>query len=103
MCVSEEDTEIKRPFIGFNFVQLLNQCESIKRSKGYLMPCVRKSELNCPPFLSALQMEDDSIYNMSQNRGYSVPPPLPTTCNAEPSELYRVSVSFEASSASLPA
>lgn len=90
MCVSEEDTEIKRPFIGFNFVQLLNQCESIKRSKGYLMPCV-------------LQMEDDSIYNMSQNRGYSVPPPLPTTCNAEPSELYRVSVSFEASSASLPA
>ncbi|KAM8766604.1 dynein axonemal heavy chain 3-like, partial [Acanthopagrus schlegelii] len=36
------------------------------------------------------KMEDDSIYNMSQNRGYSVPPPLPITCNAEPSELYRI-------------
>ncbi|XP_075305326.1 dynein axonemal heavy chain 3 [Odontesthes bonariensis] len=35
------------------------------------------------------QMEDDSIYNMSQSRGFSFPPPLPLTCNAEPSELYR--------------
>ncbi|XP_034748215.1 dynein heavy chain 3, axonemal isoform X1 [Etheostoma cragini] len=35
------------------------------------------------------QMEDDSIYNMSQSRGYSVPPPLPIACNAEPSELYQ--------------
>ncbi|XP_056255668.1 dynein axonemal heavy chain 3 [Seriola aureovittata] len=36
------------------------------------------------------QMEDDSIYNMSQSRGYPVPPPLPMTCNAEPSELYQM-------------
>ncbi|KAK5855256.1 hypothetical protein PBY51_005374 [Eleginops maclovinus] len=36
------------------------------------------------------QMEDDSIYNMSQSRGYSVPPPLPMACNAEPSELYQL-------------
>uniref|UniRef100_A0A8C4DXT9 Dynein axonemal heavy chain 3 n=1 Tax=Dicentrarchus labrax TaxID=13489 RepID=A0A8C4DXT9_DICLA len=36
------------------------------------------------------QMEDDSICNMSQSRGYSVPPPLPMTCNAEPSELYQI-------------
>ncbi|KAI3358460.1 hypothetical protein L3Q82_014895 [Scortum barcoo] len=35
-------------------------------------------------------MEDDSIFNMSQNRGYSVPPPLPMACNAEPSELYQI-------------
>ncbi|XP_044191900.1 dynein axonemal heavy chain 3 isoform X1 [Thunnus albacares] len=41
-------------------------------------------------FLSELQMEDDSIYNMSQSRGYPVPPPLPKTCNAEPSELYQI-------------
>ena len=65
------------------------------------MSGVRVSELKCPPFLSELQMEDDSIYNMSQNRGYSVPPPLPITCNAEPSELYRVSVSLEASFAQI--
>nr|XP_046272658.1 dynein axonemal heavy chain 3 isoform X3 [Scatophagus argus] len=36
------------------------------------------------------QMEDDSIYNMSQSREYSVPPPLPLTCTAEPSELYQI-------------
>ncbi|XP_032391909.1 dynein heavy chain 3, axonemal isoform X2 [Etheostoma spectabile] len=35
------------------------------------------------------QMEDDSIFNMTQSRGYSVPPPLPIACNAEPSELYQ--------------
>ncbi|KAM7373014.1 hypothetical protein PAMP_007900 [Pampus punctatissimus] len=35
------------------------------------------------------QMEDDSIYNMSESRGYPVPPPLPKTCNTEPSELYQ--------------
>lgn len=39
-------------------------------------------------------MEDDSLYNMSQSRGYSVPPPLPMTCNAEPSELYQVRISL---------
>ncbi|KAE8282147.1 Dynein heavy chain 3, axonemal Axonemal beta dynein heavy chain 3 [Larimichthys crocea] len=36
------------------------------------------------------EMEDDSIYNMSQSRGYSVPPPLPKTCDAQPSELYQI-------------
>ncbi|GAA6232467.1 dynein heavy chain 3, axonemal [Lates japonicus] len=36
------------------------------------------------------QMEDDSIYNMSQNRGHPFPPPLPITCNAQPSELYQI-------------
>ncbi|XP_053190892.1 dynein axonemal heavy chain 3 [Scomber japonicus] len=36
------------------------------------------------------QMEDDSIYNMSESRGFTVPPPLPKRCNAEPSELYKM-------------
>ncbi|XP_069555861.1 dynein axonemal heavy chain 3 [Brachyistius frenatus] len=36
------------------------------------------------------QMDDDSIFNMSQNRGYPVPPSLPLSCNAEPSELYQI-------------
>uniref|UniRef100_A0A3P8TPE1 Uncharacterized protein n=1 Tax=Amphiprion percula TaxID=161767 RepID=A0A3P8TPE1_AMPPE len=35
-------------------------------------------------------LQHDSIYNMSQNRGYAVPPPLPSACNAEPSELYQI-------------
>uniref|UniRef100_A0A3Q3EKF3 Dynein axonemal heavy chain 3 n=1 Tax=Labrus bergylta TaxID=56723 RepID=A0A3Q3EKF3_9LABR len=33
---------------------------------------------------------DDSIYNMSQSRGFSFPPPLPRSCNDEPSELYKI-------------
>lgn len=41
-------------------------------------------------FMSDPQMEDDSIYNMSQNRGQFFPPPLPMTSNAEPSDLYQV-------------
>uniref|UniRef100_A0A8C4DY39 Dynein axonemal heavy chain 3 n=1 Tax=Dicentrarchus labrax TaxID=13489 RepID=A0A8C4DY39_DICLA len=40
--------------------------------------------------LSDSNKVDDSICNMSQSRGYSVPPPLPMTCNAEPSELYQI-------------
>lgn len=57
-----------------------------------------RSTASCSPFESAilfeLQMEDDSIYNMSQRTGFSVPPPLPVTCNAEPSELYQVRISW---------
>lgn len=34
------------------------------------------------------QMKDDSIFNMSQNRGVPVPPRLPASC--EPSELYQI-------------
>uniref|UniRef100_A0A7N8X0D6 Uncharacterized protein n=1 Tax=Mastacembelus armatus TaxID=205130 RepID=A0A7N8X0D6_9TELE len=40
--------------------------------------------------LSELQMEDDSMYNMSQHTGEPVPPPLPRTFNVEPSELYQI-------------
>ncbi|XP_068431186.1 dynein axonemal heavy chain 3 isoform X2 [Clinocottus analis] len=36
------------------------------------------------------QMEDDSIYNMSQSRGHPFPPLLPMSCDAEPSELYKI-------------
>ncbi|CAJ1083860.1 dynein axonemal heavy chain 3 [Xyrichtys novacula] len=36
------------------------------------------------------QMEDDSIFNMSQSRGFSVPPPLPLSFNEEPSDLYKI-------------
>ncbi|KAK1880668.1 Dynein heavy chain 3 axonemal [Dissostichus eleginoides] len=39
------------------------------------------------------QMEDDSIYNMSQSRGYPVPPPLPMACNAEPDTSPHASLS----------
>ncbi|XP_010794887.1 dynein heavy chain 3, axonemal-like [Notothenia coriiceps] len=38
-------------------------------------------------------MEDDSIYNMSQSRGYPVPPPLPMACNAEPDTSPHASLS----------
>ena len=48
----------------------------------------------CNPHRLCPQMEDDSIYNMSQSRGYPVPPPLPMACNAEPSELYQVRISI---------
>ncbi|XP_047461369.1 dynein axonemal heavy chain 3 [Mugil cephalus] len=34
------------------------------------------------------QMEDDSIFNMSERREYSFPPPLPS--GVEPSELYQI-------------
>ncbi|KAI4817445.1 hypothetical protein KUCAC02_010846 [Chaenocephalus aceratus] len=39
------------------------------------------------------QMEDDSIYNMSQSRGYPVPPPLPMACNSEPDTSPHASLS----------
>ncbi|CAG5890773.1 unnamed protein product [Menidia menidia] len=35
------------------------------------------------------EMEDDSIFNMSQSMDFSFPPTLPVACSAEPSELYR--------------
>lgn len=41
-------------------------------------------------------MKDTSIYNMSQRKEYSFPPPLPVTCNGETSELYQVSISDSA-------
>lgn len=43
-------------------------------------------------------MKDTSIYNMSQRKEYSFPPPLPVTCNGQTSELYQVSISDSASS-----
>ncbi|KAK7898572.1 hypothetical protein WMY93_019425 [Mugilogobius chulae] len=36
------------------------------------------------------QMSDDSIFNMSQNKGFPMPPPLPKTSDEEPSDLYQI-------------
>ncbi|XP_030596674.1 dynein heavy chain 3, axonemal isoform X2 [Archocentrus centrarchus] len=38
------------------------------------------------------QMDDDSMYNMSERREYSFPPPLPLDCNTETSELYQIAL-----------
>ncbi|KAF0024691.1 hypothetical protein F2P81_023493 [Scophthalmus maximus] len=37
-----------------------------------------------------LQMEDETVFNMSQNRGFPFPPPFPKGFGAEPSELYQI-------------
>lgn len=58
-----------------------------------MYPISCNCQISVPVLPSVLQMEDDSIYNMSQRRGYPVPPPLPGACNAEPSELYQVRIS----------
>nr|XP_019946415.1 PREDICTED: dynein heavy chain 3, axonemal [Paralichthys olivaceus] len=36
------------------------------------------------------KMEDDSVCDMSQNRGFLLPPPFPASCSAIPSEMHQM-------------
>ncbi|XP_069036810.1 dynein axonemal heavy chain 3 isoform X1 [Lepisosteus oculatus] len=47
-------------------------------------------EMSLSPRRYELQMEDDSIHNMSHSRGLPGLPPLPVSSPAEPSELYQI-------------
>lgn len=59
--------------------------------REWLVMCKTKGNLiKSSLFCLNVQLQDDSIYNMSQRKEYSFPPPLAMTCNGETSELYQV-------------